>query len=65
VTQDFLTDADKIMRATAWVTPEESRAAAAEVQKVLDKYSKRGNGKRPEGAREVRLFAAITLAAVS
>ncbi len=56
---------NKIMRATAWVTAEESREAAAEVQKVLDKYSQRGKGKRPEGAREVRLFAAIALAALS
>jgi Helix-turn-helix domain len=57
--------ATKIMRATAWVTAEESREAAAEVQKVLDKYSQRGKGSRPPGAREVRLFAAIASAAVS
>jgi hypothetical protein len=57
--------ATKIMGATAWVTAEESQTAAAEVQKVFDTYSKRGKGERPEGAREVRLFAAIALAAVS
>jgi Helix-turn-helix domain len=54
---------NKIMGATAWVTAEESREAAAEVQGILDKYSHRGEDRSREGARQVRLFAAIALAA--
>jgi hypothetical protein len=56
--------ANKIMGATAWVTAAELPQVAAEVQEVLDKYAGRGEQRRPrpEGARQVRLFAAITLA---
>jgi hypothetical protein len=57
--------ANKIMSATAWVTAEECQAAAAEVQQVLDKYSGPGRQKSREGARAVRLFAAIAVSARS
>jgi len=54
---------NKIMGATAWLTAAESRQFTAEVQEVLDKYAGSGGKERerPEGARQVRLFAAITL----
>jgi hypothetical protein len=53
--------ANKIMGATAWVTAEECKEAAAEVQQILDKYSSPGRNKSREGARSVRLFAAIAV----
>jgi hypothetical protein len=56
-------NANKIMGATAWVTAEECQAAAAEVQQILDKYSGPGREKGREGARAVRLFAAIAVSA--
>jgi Helix-turn-helix domain len=55
--------ANKIMGATAWVTAEESRQAVAEVEKVLDTYARRARQDSPQGARQVRLFAAVTLSA--
>jgi hypothetical protein len=55
--------ANKILGATAWVTAEEAQQAAAEVEKVLDTYARRARKDSPEGARQVRLFAAVTLAA--
>jgi hypothetical protein len=56
--------ANKIMGATAWVTAEQLQEVAAEVQKILDAYSQRAREDSPEGARQVRLFAAIALAAL-
>jgi hypothetical protein len=55
--------ANKILGATAWVTAEEAQQAAAEVEKVLDTYARRAREDSPQGARQVRLFAAVTLAA--
>lgn len=51
----------KILGVTAWMTAEQSRQAAAEVQEVLDKYSPPGQvaAERQEGTRRVRMFAAI------
>jgi hypothetical protein len=57
--------ATRIMGATAWVTAEECQEAAAEVQQILDKYSRHGREKSREGARAVRLFAAVALSARS
>lgn len=52
--------ASKIMSATARLTAEESQQAAAEIQAILDEYSRRGQDEeRPGGSRQVRLFAAI------
>jgi hypothetical protein len=56
--------ANQIMGAMAWVTAEEARQAAAEVEKVLDTYARRAREDSPEGTRQVRLFAAVTLAAL-
>jgi hypothetical protein len=55
---------NKIMSATAWVTAEQSQQVALEVQKILDEFAAYGHDetKRSEGARRVRLFAAIALA---
>lgn len=55
--------ANKIMGATAWITAEECQEAAAEVQQILDKYSGPGREKSRQGARAVRLFAAIAVSA--
>lgn len=54
---------NKIMGATTWLTAAESQRFTAEVLEVLDKYAGSGgeDRERPEGARQVRLFAAITL----
>lgn len=49
--------AHKIMAATAWLTAAELRQAAAEIGQVLDKYG--GRADRQEGARAVRLLAAV------
>ena len=56
--------AHKIMGAAAWVTAPEFREMVAEVQRVVDKYAGRGReaADRAAGAREVRLFASVTLA---
>jgi Helix-turn-helix domain len=56
---------NKIMSATAWVTAEEFQEAAAEIQQILDKYSRPGRQKGREGARAVRLFAALAVSARS
>jgi hypothetical protein len=55
--------ANKIIGATTWVTARELREIAAEVQGVVDRHAGRGQepADRAEGAREVRLFAAVTL----
>ncbi len=55
--------ANKIMGATAWVTAEECQEAAAEIQQILDKYCGPGRQKSREGARAVRLFAALAVSA--
>ncbi len=54
----------KILGTIAWLTPEEARQATAEIRQTLDKYGGRGRDKasRPSEAREVRLFASISLA---
>lgn len=57
--------ANKIMGATAWVTAEECHEAAAEIQQILDKYSGPDRQQSREGARAVRLFAAIAVSARS
>ncbi|MGO9295669.1 MAG: hypothetical protein ACLP52_17645 [Streptosporangiaceae bacterium] len=51
------------MATTTWLTAPQAQQAAAEIQQVLDKYSGRGADPagRPDDAREVRLFAAISL----
>ncbi|HEV2377907.1 MAG TPA: winged helix-turn-helix domain-containing protein [Streptosporangiaceae bacterium] len=56
--------AHKVMGATAWVTATEFQEMAAEVQRVMDSYAGHGRdlADRGAGAREVRLFAAVTLA---
>jgi hypothetical protein len=57
--------ANKIMGATAWVTPEECQEAAAEIAQILDKYSGPDKEKSREGTRAVRLFAAVAVSAPS
>jgi len=51
----------KIMGAIAWLTAEELRQAAAEVEAIMDRYSGRGTDPslRPQGARQARMLAAI------
>ena len=56
--------ANKIMSARAWVTAEQSQEVAAEIGKILAAYSQRARQNSPEGARQVRLFAAVALAAL-
>jgi predicted ArsR family transcriptional regulator len=55
--------ATEVMGVSAWVTAPELRDIADQVQQVLNMYSDRGEhpDRRPEGAREARLFAAITV----
>ncbi|HET9895702.1 MAG TPA: winged helix-turn-helix domain-containing protein [Streptosporangiaceae bacterium] len=54
----------KIMAATAWLTPRQAEQAAAEIRQTLDKYGGQGRdvADRPAEAREIRLFASISLA---
>ncbi|HTZ25084.1 MAG TPA: winged helix-turn-helix domain-containing protein [Streptosporangiaceae bacterium] len=51
----------KIMGATTWLTAEELRHAAAEVEAIMNRYSGRETdpAQRPEGARQARMLAAI------
>jgi hypothetical protein len=56
-------NANKIMATTAWLTAGEVEQAVAEIGQVLDKYSGRGRTRadRPDGTRQARLFAAVSL----
>jgi DNA-binding MarR family transcriptional regulator len=53
---------NKITATTAWFTAAEARQAAAEIEQFLGTYRSRSweQADRPAGARQVRLFAAIT-----
>jgi Helix-turn-helix domain len=53
----------KIVGATTWLTADEVRQAAAEVEAIMDRYAGRGTdpSRRPEGARQARMLAAIAL----
>jgi len=53
----------KIVGAVTWLTADEVRQAAAEIEAIMDRYSGRGAGpaQRPEGARPARMLAAIAL----
>jgi hypothetical protein len=54
---------NKIMAATAWLSPAEVRQAIAEIGQVLDKYrgQERAGRQHQAGARPARLFAAVAL----
>jgi hypothetical protein len=51
--------ATRIMSVTAWLTPEEAREAAAQVQLTIDRRASRAGARRRDGTRPVRLFAAV------
>jgi predicted transcriptional regulator len=53
----------KIVGAITWLTADEVQQAAAEIEAIMDRYSGRGTdpSRRPEGARQARMFAAIAL----
>jgi hypothetical protein len=53
----------KIVGAVTWLTADEVRQAATEVEAIMDRYSGRGTdpSQRPEGARQARMIAAIAL----
>jgi hypothetical protein len=55
---------NKVISTTTWVTAREAKQITAEIRETLDKYANRGTqpAERPEGAREVRLFAAVAVA---
>lgn len=54
----------KILGTTAWLTPHEARQMVSDVRQTLDRYAGRGRevASRPDDAREVRIFASISLA---
>lgn len=53
----------KIVGAVTWLTADEVRQAATEVEAIMDRYSGRGTdpSQRPQGARQARMIAAIAL----
>ena len=53
----------KIIGTTTWLTAAEVQQAAAEIEAIMDRYSGRGTdpARRPEGARQARMLAAIAL----
>jgi hypothetical protein len=55
--------ASKIVGAISWLTADEVQQAAAEIEAIMDRYSGRGTdpSRRPQGARQARMFAAIAL----
>ena len=57
-------DASGILGATTWMTPAELRTAREQIQKIMLRLADRAENpaQRPRGAREVRLFSAVTVA---
>ena len=57
-------NASGILGATTWMTPAELRTARKQIQKIMLRLAVRAEdpAQRPRGAREVRLFSAVTVA---
>jgi hypothetical protein len=57
-------NASGVLGATTWMTPAELRTAREQIQKIMLRLADRADNpaQRPRGAREVRLFSAVTVA---